>query len=108
MAIEISGDLMEGGGQILRTSVTLAAITGKKVRVKRIRANRPNPGLRRQHITGILVAAALTNSNVKGLQVGSESFEFDPQKLEGGTFRYDVGTAGSVSLVIQTILPIAL
>ncbi|MHA2273487.1 MAG: RNA 3'-terminal phosphate cyclase, partial [Candidatus Hodarchaeales archaeon] len=108
LAIEISGDLMEGGGQILRTSVTLAAITGKKVRVKRIRANRPNPGLRRQHITAILAAAALTSSNVKGLQVGSESFEYDPQKLEGGTFRYDVGTAGSVSLVIQTILPIAL
>ncbi|MFW9914986.1 MAG: RNA 3'-terminal phosphate cyclase [Candidatus Thorarchaeota archaeon] len=108
MAIEISGDLMEGGGQILRTSVTLAAITGKKVRVKQIRANRPNPGLRRQHITGILAAASLTNSNVKGLQVGSQSFEYDPQQLEGGEFRYDVGTAGSVSLVIQTLIPIAL
>lgn len=108
LVIEISGDLMEGGGQILRTSVTLAAITGKKVRVKRIRANRPNPGLRKQHITGIKAAATLTNSNVKGLQVGSESFEYDPQKLEGCEFRSDVGTAGSVSLVIQTILPIAL
>ncbi|MFX0114140.1 MAG: RNA 3'-terminal phosphate cyclase [Candidatus Hodarchaeota archaeon] len=108
MAIEIRGDLMEGGGQILRTSVTLAAITGKKVLITKIRANRPNPGLQRQHITGIRAAAALTQSNVKNLQIGSQIFEYEPHKLEGGKFRFDVGTAGSVSLVIQTILPIAL
>lgn len=108
MVIEISGDLMEGGGQILRTSVSLAAITRKKVRITKIRANRPNPGLRKQHITAIKAAAALTNSDAKGLQVGSRSFEYDPQALEGGQFRFDIGTAGSVSLVIQTILPIAL
>jgi RNA 3'-terminal phosphate cyclase (ATP) len=108
LVIEISGDLMEGGGQILRTSVTLAAITRKKVRITKIRANRPNPGLRRQHITAIQAAAALTNSEVKGLQVGSRSFEYDPQTLDGGQFRFDIGTAGSVSLVIQAILPIAL
>jgi len=76
--------------------------------VTKIRANRPNPGLQRQHITGIKTAAALTHSEVRGLKVGSDSFEFEPRRLEGGNYRFDVGTAGSISLVIQTILPIAL
>ncbi|MHA1935367.1 MAG: RNA 3'-terminal phosphate cyclase [Candidatus Thorarchaeota archaeon] len=106
--IEIDGSYGEGGGQILRTSVSLSALTLEPVRVTNIRAGRPNPGLRRQHIAGIDLTARLVNAEVKGLNVGSEKIEFIPKQRRGGEFAYDVGTAGSVSLVLQAALPPAL
>ncbi len=106
--IEIDGSHGEGGGQILRTSVSLSALTLEPVRVTNIRAGRPNPGLRRQHIAGIELTSRLVNAEVKGLNVGSQKIEFIPKQRRGGEFVYDVGTAGSVSLVLQAALPPAL
>ncbi|WP_297507538.1 RNA 3'-terminal phosphate cyclase [Thermococcus sp.] len=103
--VEIDGSYGEGGGQILRTAVALSVITGKAVRIKRIRANRPNPGLRPQHLHGILALKELSNARVKGASVGSTELEFIPGKVEAGHVRVPIKTAGSVTLVLQALLP---
>ncbi len=103
--IEIDGSYGEGGGQILRTSISLSALTLKPVRITGIRAGRKNPGLRRQHLAGIELTSWLVGANVKGLKVGSTEVEFHPKERKGGAFSYDVGTAGSISLVLQAVLP---
>ncbi len=99
---------MEGGGQIIRTSIALAAITGKEIQIANIRANRPNPGLRRQHIIGIEAVAKIADTEIEKLNVGTTRFDFHCHSPKGGKFHLDVGTAGAISLVIQTILPVAL
>ncbi len=104
----IDGSYGEGGGQILRTSVALACITGEDIRVINIRAKRPNPGLKRQHITAIRAAAELCRADVEGLELGSKEITFKPGGIVGGSYRFDIGTAGSVTLVLQTLLPIML
>ena len=107
--IEIDGSSGEGGGQILRTSVALSAVTGEPVRVTNIRAGRPNPGLAPQHVTSIEAVAALADAAVDGLEPGSKEIVFRPGELLGGVYEFDVGTAGSVSLVLQScLLPAAL
>ncbi len=106
--IEIDGSMGEGGGQILRTSVALSAVTLRPIRIYNIRAKRKNPGLRRQHFTAVKALAEMTDATVKGLEVGSTELEFYPRRLKGGNFRFDIGTAGSVSLVLQAITPAAL
>ncbi|WP_456367357.1 RNA 3'-terminal phosphate cyclase, partial [Thermococcus sp.] len=78
--VEINGSYGEGGGQILRTAVALSVITGRPVRIYNIRANRPNPGLRTQHLHGILALKELSNARVRGAQVGSTRLEFIPGK----------------------------
>ena len=104
--IEIDGSYGEGGGQILRTSVALSALTGKEVRVKNIREKRPNPGLKRQHITAIEAVRKICNGDVEGLKEGSSSITFRPGKIEGGEYVFNIGTAGSITLVLQAcILP---
>ncbi|CAD5243548.1 RNA 3'-terminal phosphate cyclase [Thermococcus camini] len=103
--VEIDGSYGEGGGQILRTAVALSVITGKQVRIYRIRANRPNPGLRPQHLHGILALKELSNARVKGAQVGSTVLEFIPGKAEPKHVRVPIKTAGSVTLVLQALLP---
>jgi len=104
--IEVDGSFGEGGGQVLRTAVALAAVLSKEVRVFNIRAGRAEPGLRPQHVTGVKAAAQLCSGELKGLEVGSTEFVFKPGKLKAGGFRFDVGTAGSVTLVLQTLMPI--
>ncbi len=104
--IEVDGSFGEGGGQVLRTAVALAAVLSKDIHVFNIRAGRAEPGLRPQHMTGVKAAAELCSSELEGLQVGSTEFTFKPGKLRAGTFRFDVGTAGSVTLVLQTLMPI--
>ena len=104
--ITIDGSMGEGGGQILRTAIALSALTLQPIRVINIRAKRSNPGLRPQHITGIKAVAALCEAEVKGLRVGSREIEFIPRRRKAGVFRFDVGTAGSVSLVLQALLPV--
>src|SRR5437879_9281546 len=104
--IEIDGSYGEGGGQVLRTAVALAAVLSKGIHVFNIRAGRAEPGLRPQHMTGVKAAAELCSSELEGLRVGSTEFTFKPGKLRAGTFRFDVGTAGSVTLVLQTLMPI--
>src|SRR5690348_6437390 len=104
--IEVDGSFGEGGGQVLRTAVALAAVLSKDIHVFNIRAGRAEPGLKPQHMTGVRAAAELCSSQLEGLQVGSTEFTFKPGKLRTGTFRFDVGTAGSVTLVLQTLMPI--
>ncbi len=102
--IRIDGSYGEGGGQILRTAVALACITGKEVEVYNIRANRPKPGLAMQHLKGIEAAKLISEAEVEGLKLGSTRIVFKPKSLKGGNFRIDIGTAGSVTLILQTIL----
>jgi len=102
--IDIDGSYLEGGGQILRTSVALSCVTGKPVRVFSIRANRPQPGLKAQHLQSIKAAAKLCNAKVSGLFLGSEKIEFVPGEIQGGSLSINVGTAGSIGLVLQTLM----
>jgi RNA 3'-terminal phosphate cyclase (ATP) len=103
--ITIDGSYGEGGGQILRSSLALSLITGKPVQIEKIRAGRKNPGLLRQHLTAVNAATEVGLADVTGANIGSQQLTFTPQKIRGGQFRFAVGTAGSVTLVLQTILP---
>ncbi len=102
--IRIDGSYGEGGGQILRTAIALSCITGKPVEVYNIRANRPKPGLAMQHLKGVEAAKLISEAEVEGLKLGSTKIVFKPKSLKGGNFRIDIGTAGSVTLILQTIL----
>src|SRR6478672_4952702 len=91
--IEIDGSLGEGGGQIIRTSVSLAAITGRTVQITNIRARRSKPGLHAQHLTAVRAAAALCGAELKGAELGSQFLRFTPGPLTAETaFSFDVGT----------------
>ncbi len=103
--LEIDGSYGEGGGQVLRMGVALAAVTGTPVRVVHVRAKRKNPGLAAQHVTAVQAVAKLCDASTKGLTIGSQSLEFHPGRLRGGSFSFDVGTAGSITLVLQACLP---
>ncbi len=103
--VTIDGSMGEGGGQILRTAIALSAVTGRPVRVVNIRAKRRNPGLRPQHLTAIRALAEITGARVRGASVGSMEVVFEPGRVRGGSYFFDVGTAGSVSLVLQALLP---
>jgi RNA 3'-terminal phosphate cyclase (ATP) len=103
--IEIAGDMLEGGGQIVRTSVALAALAGEDVRVVKIRNNRPNPGLQAQHVTAVTALAKICDAQTDGLRQGSRELIFRPQGHNTGKFRFDVGTAGSIPLILQALMP---
>lgn len=103
--ITIDGSRGEGGGQILRTSLALSVITGRPFSIQRIRANRPKPGLRRQHLTAVRAAAAICNARLTGDAVDSTELTFVPGQLAPGDYHFDVGSAGSTMLVLQTVLP---
>ncbi|MBO8183199.1 MAG: RNA 3'-terminal phosphate cyclase [Archaeoglobus sp.] len=102
--IEIDGSYGEGGGQILRAAISLSCLTGKVVRIFNIRANRPKPGLAAQHLKGIEAAKMLTDAEVKGLKLGSTEVIFKPKEVRSGRLKIDIGTAGSVTLILQSIL----
>ncbi|MGE3547817.1 MAG: RNA 3'-terminal phosphate cyclase [Kofleriaceae bacterium] len=102
--VEIDGSLGEGGGQVLRTSLALSMITGRPLRMHRIRAGRANPGLRRQHLACVEAAARLCGAEVRGAEVSSQQVWFSPGTIAGGDVTIDIGTPGSTTLVVQTIL----
>lgn len=106
--ITIDGSHGEGGGQIIRTSLTLSAITGKAVEITNIRANRPKPGLAMQHLTAVKAVRSICRGTLTGAEEGSKTLTFEPGKIIGGKYDFNIGTAGSVTLVAQTILPILL
>jgi RNA 3'-terminal phosphate cyclase (ATP) len=108
--ITIDGSQGEGGGQIIRTSLSLAAVTGKAVTVRNVRARRSKPGLQPQHLMAVQAAAALCDAATDGAAVGSQQFTFAPTvPVKPGDYRFDIGTAGAAPLVIQTVLiPLAL
>jgi len=103
--IIIDGSFGEGGGQILRTSLALALVTGKAFRIERIRAGRKTGGLLRQHLTAVNAAAQVGNAKVMGANIGSQELTFVPQAIAAGQYSFAVGTAGSATLVLQTVLP---
>ena len=103
--ITIDGSMGEGGGQILRSSLALAALTGKDVRLERIRAGRSKPGLMQQHLTSVRAAAAISRADLAGDELGSQQLTFRPRSVQPGEYRFAVGTAGSALLVLQTVLP---
>ena len=104
-ALLIDGSEGEGGGQILRTSLSLSVITGRPFRIYNIRANRPKPGLRRQHLAAVRAAAEISDAELSGDAVDSRDLTFTPKAVRGGTYHFDVGSAGSTMLVLQTVLP---
>lgn len=106
MDVEIDGSHGEGGGQILRGAVALSAMTGKPTRIFNIRAGRPNPGLQPQHLVSLEAAAKVAGASAEGLAVGSTEVKFTPGAVGNGNFEFDIKTAGSITLVIQTLLPI--
>jgi RNA 3'-terminal phosphate cyclase (ATP) len=106
--IEIDGSYGEGGGQIIRTSLTLSAITRKPVRITNIRANRKNPGLQPQHLMACKSVRNVCRGTLGGAELGSREFVFEPGPIVGGRYDFDIGTAGSVALVAQTLLPVLL
>ena len=106
--VEIDGSFGEGGGQILRYALAFSALTLKPLKIYNIRAKRDNPGLRPQHLTAVKAIAKLTNGEVESTYVGSTSLVFKPRERLCGEFDFDIGTAGSISLVIQAILPVLL
>lgn len=103
--INIDGSSGEGGGQILRTSLALALVTGKPFQMKRIRAGRSKPGLQRQHLTAVLAAAEVGRAQIEGAALGSQQLTFVPEPVRAGEYHFRVGTAGSATLVLQTVLP---
>ena len=105
--IEIAGDMLEGGGQIVRTTIALAALTGKDIRITKIREKRPNPGLQAQHVTAVRAVAALCKAETEGLAQGSRELLFRPRGNVAGRFSFDVGTAGSIPLILQGLMPSA-
>lgn len=104
--LEIDGSMGEGGGQVLRTAVALSALLRKPIRVFNIRAKRSNPGLRPQHLAAVKTVAFLTGAKAEGLEVGSEQIVFTPGEANISNMVLDVGTAGSVPLVLQALMPV--
>ena len=102
--IELDASFGEGGGQILRSALTLSVISGAGVRLSNIRVRRAQPGLKAQHLAAVRAAAEISGARVEGARVGSQSLQFEPGALHGGNYRFDIGTAGSVCLLLQTVL----
>ncbi|HEX8494314.1 MAG TPA: RNA 3'-terminal phosphate cyclase [Pyrinomonadaceae bacterium] len=103
--LTIDGSFGEGGGQIIRSSLALSLITGKPFRVYNVRARRDKPGLKRQHLTAVNAAAEIGRAQVDGARVGASEFTFVPGEVVPGEYAFDIGTAGSTTLVLQTVLP---
>lgn len=103
--IEIDGSAGEGGGQILRTALSLSMCTGMPLRITQIRAKRPKPGLMRQHLACVQAAQAVSAADVQGAEPGSQTLQFEPGSVRSGDYAFAIGTAGSCMLVLQTVLP---
>lgn len=106
--IKIDGAFGEGGGQILRTTLSISAITGQPVQVDNIRAGRAKPGLLRQHLTALRAVAEVCQGQAQGDSLGSRQIIFEPGRVQGGEYRFAIGSAGSANLVLQTVLPVLL
>jgi RNA 3'-terminal phosphate cyclase (ATP) len=102
--IKLDGAMGEGGGQVLRSALSLSLLTGQPFRLSRIRANRDRPGLRPQHLAAVQAAAQVAGAEVRGDRVGSEAIAFAPGPVRPGDYFFDIGTAGATSLVLQTLL----
>ncbi|PYE39732.1 RNA 3'-terminal phosphate cyclase (ATP) [Psychrobacter fozii] len=103
--LKIDGSTGEGGGQIIRTALSLSMLTGIPIEMTNIRAGRAKPGLMRQHLMCVQASQQISNATVTGAALGSSSFRFAPSAIRSGDYHFDIGSAGSTSLVLQTLLP---
>ncbi len=101
--IQIDGSMGEGGGQILRSALSLSILTQKPFRIENIRSQRQKPGLRPQHLKAVEAAASISHAEVQGAELSSQELVFKPRKIRTGRYKFEIGTAGSTSLVLQTI-----
>jgi RNA 3'-phosphate cyclase len=107
--VHIDGSLGEGGGQVLRSALSLALLTGQELEIDHIRARRKKPGLQPQHLAAVRAAAEVGKAQVSGAHPGSERLVFQPQSVQAGRFTWEIGTAGSAALVLQTVfVPLSL
>jgi len=106
--ITLDGSRGEGGGQVLRTALALSMATGTPIRIEQIRARRSRPGLLRQHLTAVEAATRLCGARTQGASLGASQLEFVPGPVRPGEYTFAVGTAGSATLVLQTVLPVLL
>jgi RNA 3'-terminal phosphate cyclase (ATP) len=106
--LDIDASFGEGGGQILRSALSLSVITGQAMRLTNIRARRPQPGLKPQHLKAVEAAARISSACVEGASLGSQNLLFEPAGRQSGDYVFDIGTAGSTSLLLQTlVLPLS-
>lgn len=101
----IDGSFGEGGGQILRSALALSLVTQTPFRIEKIRRGRQKPGLMRQHLAAVRAAAEIGAAELRGAELGSQELSFTPKAQKTGAFRFAVGSAGSATLVLQTVLP---
>jgi RNA 3'-terminal phosphate cyclase (ATP) len=104
--LKIDGNQKSGSGTILRLSIALAGILGEPLHIYNIRKKRSQPGLRPQHLEAVLTAAKLCNANLRGASLGSQEIWFEPDAIKGGEINAEIGTAGSIPMLIMTVLPI--
>ena len=104
--LEIDGSFGEGGGQIVRTAVTLSCILKKPIKIKNIRTGRPKPGLKPQHLTILKILKKICNADIDNAKIGSTNLQFIPNEINSIELSEDVGTAGSISLIIQVLIPV--
>ncbi len=103
--LKIDGSAGEGGGQIIRTALSLSMLTGIPIEITNIRARRAKPGLMRQHLICVQASQQISDATVTGAHLGSTAFSFAPNAIQSGDYTFDIGSAGSTSLVVQTLLP---
>jgi RNA 3'-terminal phosphate cyclase (ATP) len=106
--MRLDGSYGEGGGQILRTAVALSAVTGRPVEIYNIRKMRPKPGLAAQHVKAVEAVSSICDAEVEGCSLHSTYLSFKPAKIKGGTYDIDIGTAGSITLLLQCLMPAAM
>ncbi|MCX6771979.1 MAG: RNA 3'-terminal phosphate cyclase [Candidatus Micrarchaeota archaeon] len=104
--LEINGSIGEGGGQVLRTALSLSCVLCLPVRIKNIRAGRSKPGLAAQHLAVCNLLSEISGAKMEGAALGSTELVFSPGKISGGEYRFDIGTAGSCTLLLQAALPV--